>query len=153
MQQTSFRLMSKREKKIIFPGNLPTNTYVFLCVALLISTRNIYFCKEIIRLTIYSPLSLSRPRLFRITAYLEVKIWSLFKHENLTTGNKILCKRGEIAPNFSSFPQYFKYISDFRSQITYSFVKCGCSIYFSSILQMSRYEYLEAFQGVPWTSR
>ena len=30
-------------------------------------------------------------------AYLEVKIWSLFKHENLT-GNKILWKRGEIAP-------------------------------------------------------
>ena len=41
---------------------------------------------------------LSRPRLSRITAYLEVKIWSLFKHENLTTGNKILWKRGEIAP-------------------------------------------------------
>ena len=26
-------------------------------------------------------------------AYLEVKIWSLFKHENLTTGNKILCEK------------------------------------------------------------
>ena len=26
------------------------------------------------------------------------KIWSLFKHENLPTGNKILWKRGEIAP-------------------------------------------------------
>ena len=47
---------------------------------------------------IYSRLSLSRPRLSRITAYLEVKIWSLFKHENLTTGNKILWKRGEISP-------------------------------------------------------
>ena len=42
-------------------------------------------------------------------AYLEVKIWSLFKHVTLTTGNKILWKRGEIAP--------------------------GCSIYFSLILQ------------------
>ena len=52
---------------------------------------------------------------------------------------KILWKRGEIAPNFSSFPQYFQYISNFRSQITYSFVKCGCSIYFSSILQISKY--------------
>ena len=31
---------------------------------------------------------------------------------------------------FSSFPQYFQYISNFRSQFTYSFVKCGCSIYF-----------------------
>ena len=45
----------------------------------------------------YSRLSLSWPRLSWITAYLEVKIWSLFKHENLTTGNKILWKR-EIAP-------------------------------------------------------
>ena len=31
-------------------------------------------------------------------AYLEANIWSLLKHENLTTGNKILWKRGEIAP-------------------------------------------------------
>ena len=30
----------------------------------------------------------------------------------------------------SSFPQYFQYISNFRGQITYSFLKCGCSIYF-----------------------
>ena len=33
--------------------------------------------------------------------------------------------------NFSSFPQYFQYISDFRSQITYSFVKWCCLIYLS----------------------
>ena len=46
----------------------------------------------------YSRLSLSRPRLSRVTTYLEVKIWSLFKYENLTMGNKILWKRGEIAP-------------------------------------------------------
>ena len=31
--------------------------------------------------------------------------------------------------NFSSFPQYFQYISILRIQITYSFVKCGCLIY------------------------
>ena len=31
-------------------------------------------------------------------AYLEVKSWSLPKHENLTTGTKILWKRGEMAP-------------------------------------------------------
>ena len=79
----------------------------------------------------YSWLSLSRSRLSRITAYLEVKIWSLPKDENLATGNKILWKRS----NFSSFPQYFQYISNFKSRITYTFVKCGCSIYFSSILQ------------------
>ena len=41
-------------------------------------------------------------------------------------------KRGEIAPKeqFLLFPTLFYiYISNFRSQITYSFVKCGCSIY------------------------
>ena len=59
-------------------------------------------------------------RLSRITAYLEVKIWSPPKYENLITGNEIL----------SSFPQYFQYISKFKSPITYTFVKCGCSIYF-----------------------
>ena len=69
--------------------------------AFLMSTQNIYFLGEIK----YSQLSLSRPRLSRITAYLEVKIWSLFKHENLTIGNKILWKRGEIAP-----PQKSSYI-------------------------------------------
>ena len=46
----------------------------------------------------YSWLSLSRTRLSRIAAYLEVKIGSLLKHEHLTTGNKISWKRGEIAP-------------------------------------------------------
>ena len=35
-----------------------------------------------------------------------------------------------LRSNFSSFPQYFQYTSNFRSQITYSFVKCGCSVYF-----------------------
>ena len=88
----------------------------------------------------YSWLSLSRTRLSRIAAYLEVKIWSLPKHENLITGNKILWKRGErsnfssfpqyFRSNFSSFPQYFQHISNFKSPITYTFVKCGCSIYF-----------------------
>ena len=41
-------------------------------------------------------------------------------------------KRGEIAPKeqFLLFPTLFYiYISNFRSQITYSFVKYGCSIY------------------------
>ena len=46
----------------------------------------------------YRWLSLSRLRLSQMTAYLKVKIWSLLKHENLTTGNKILWKRREIAP-------------------------------------------------------
>ena len=46
----------------------------------------------------YTVDSLSRARLSRITAYLEVKILSQSEYENLTTCNKILWKRGEIAP-------------------------------------------------------
>ena len=42
----------------------------------------------------YSWLSLSRPRLSRITAYLEVKIWSLPINENLTTDGKY-CRKEE----------------------------------------------------------
>ena len=38
----------------------------------------------------YCRLSLSRIRLSRIAAYLEVKIWFLFLHGKLTTRNKIL---------------------------------------------------------------
>ena len=81
---------------------------------------------------LYSWLSLSRPRLSRITAYLEVKIWSLPIHENLTTDGKY-CRKEEkllLRSNFSSFPQYFQYISNFKSPITYQFVKCGWSNYF-----------------------
>ena len=54
--------------------------------------------------TNYSRLSLSRLRLSRITAYLEEKIWSLFKHRSLTSGNKILWLRGKIAPQEQFFP-------------------------------------------------
>ena len=45
-------------------------------------------------------------------------------HRNLTTGNKIFWKKGEIALKEQQC------ISNFRNQVTYSFVKCGCSIYF-----------------------
>ena len=49
----------------------------------------------------YSQTSLSRTRLFRITAYLELKIWPLFYYETMTTGNKIMWKRGgAISPLF-----------------------------------------------------
>ena len=80
---------------------------------------------------------LSRPHLSRITAYLEAKILSLLKHENLTIGKKYPGKEEKLLlrSDFSSFPQYFQYISKSRSQITYTFVECGCLIYFSSILQ------------------
>ena len=72
--------------------------------------------------TEYSQTSLSRTHLFRITAF-EVKIWSLFEHETMKTGNKIMRKRGEIAPKeqFLLFSTLFCiYISNFRSQITNS---------------------------------
>ena len=51
-----------------------------------------------------------------------------------------------------ALPGLFSYLF-FRSQITYSFVKCG--LFFSSIPQsdMSRLEYLEVFQRVPLTLR
>ena len=54
----------------------------------------------------YSRLSLSRLLLSRITAYLEEKIWSLFKHRNVTSGNKILRIWGEIflQEQFLPFP-------------------------------------------------
>ena len=32
--------------------------------------------------------------------------------------------------NFSCFPQYFQYIFNFKSPITYVFVNCGCANYF-----------------------
>ena len=62
-------------------------------------------------------------------------------------------KRGEIAPKeqfllFSTL--FFIYISNFRSQITHSIVKCDCSMggCFPHSLNsdMSRYGYLEVFQ-------
>ena len=66
------------------------------------------------------------------TAYLEVKIWSLPKHENLTTGKKYCGKEEKLLlrSNFSSFPQYFQIISNFKGPITYILVTCGCSNYF-----------------------
>ena len=61
-----------------------------------------------------------------------------------------------LKSNFSSFPQYFQYVSNFKSQVTYSFVKCGYSIYcFPHFCNsdISRYGYLKVFQRVPWNSR
>ena len=79
----------------------------------------------------YSRLALSRLRLSRITAYLEEKIWSLFLHRNLKSGNKILWIRGKNAPQeqFLPFSTIFStYISNLRSQITCSLMKFGCLI-------------------------
>ena len=63
-----------------------------------------------------------------------MKIWSLPKHENLTTGKKILWKRGEIAPKegaiSSLFPQYFSISLTSKESNYIYFAKCGCSNYF-----------------------
>ena len=89
-------------------------------------------CKVNGNLFRYSRLSLSRLRLSQITAYLEEKIWSFFRHRFLTSGNKILWIRGEIAPieeQFLQFSTIFSiYIFHSRSLITHSFVKFSCAI-------------------------
>ena len=80
---------------------------------------------------IYSRLSLSRLRLSRLIGYLEEKIWSFFKRRNLTSGNKILWIRGEIAhkEQFLPFSTILSvYIFNKRSLIIYSFMKFGCAI-------------------------
>ena len=87
----------------------------------------------------YSRLSLSRLRYSRITAYLEEKFWPLFKHRNLTSGNKILWIRGKIAPQeqFLPFPRIFSiYISNYRSLITIHLRILVVRFVFSSILKI-----------------
>ena len=129
------------------------NPWTQLCLPFLYTLRP--FCKGVFSKRNYSQLSLSQLHLSRITAYLKVKIWSLFKHENLTTGNNTLWKRGETALKgqlflFSTFSIYL-----FKSQISPSFVKCGVDLFFAKFCKsdVSRYGYLEVFQRVPWTSR
>ena len=104
--------------------------YPLLSVAMLMPvTSKLILTSPILKLklhhlskTNYSWLSLSQTRLSRITAYLDMKIWSLPKHEHLTTGKKY-CRKEEkllLRSNFSSFPQYFQYISNFKNLITYT---------------------------------
>ena len=57
-----------------------------------------------------------------------MKIWSLPKHEHLTTGKKKYCGKEKLLLS-SSFHNIFN-ISLTSSPITYIFVKCGCSNYF-----------------------
>ena len=90
-------------------------------------------------LLIYSWLSLSRPRLSRMTAYLKVKILSLPKHENVTTSKKILWKRGEIAPKeqFLHFSTIFFDISlTSRVQLHINLLNVIVGIIFSFILKI-----------------
>ena len=81
----------------------------------------------------YSWLSLSRPRLSRITACLDVKIWSLLKHENLTTGKRNIVEKRE---QFLLFPQYFQYIQILSVQPHIYLLNVVVWIMFSSILQI-----------------
>ena len=106
----------------------------------------------------YSRLSLSRTRLSRITAYLEVKIWSLFNTEIYQQTTKYCGKEDKLLlrSNFSPFPQYFQYISNLRVKLHIHSVKGGCSINcFPQFRKsdMSKYGYLEVFHRVPWSSR
>ena len=65
----------------------------------------IYFGSKKIQSTLVISTSvISNNCLSRITAYLEEKIWSLFLHQNLKSGYKILWKRGEIAPREQFLP-------------------------------------------------
>ena len=70
------------------------------------------------------------------------------KHENLPAGEKYCGKEEQfrLRSNFSLL-QYFHYISNFKSPITYEFFKCGCLNYFPQFCKsdMSRYGYLEVF--------
>ena len=66
-----------------------------------------------------------------------MKIWSLPKHENLTTSKKY-CGNEEqllLRSNFPSFPQYFQYISNFKSPIHIYLLNVVNRIIFSWTLQ------------------
>ena len=61
-----------------------------------------------------------------------------------------------LRSNFSSFPQYFQYISNLGVKLHIHSVKGGCSINcFPQFRKsdMSKYGYLEVFHRVPWSSR
>ena len=69
----------------------------------------------------------------------------------MTIGNKIMWKRGEIAPksNFSSFPHYFIYIfltSGVKLHIHLLNVVVQFIVFLTLNSDMSRYGYLEVFQ-------
>ena len=83
----------------------------------------------------YSWLSLSRPRLPQITAYLEGKIWSLPKHENRTTGKKYCGKEEKwaISPLFHNI---FNISLTSRVQLHIYLLNVVNRIIFSSILQI-----------------
>ena len=98
------------------------------------------------------------PRYLELT-YFELTLISKWKSGpcfNMKLWQQVtkLCGKEEQFLLFSTL--FYIYFSNFRSQITYSFVKCGCSIYcfpHSLNSDMSKYGYLEVFQWVHWNSR
>ena len=106
-----------------------------LCFWAEVRKNNVYPCKPqfIIGLIVqYSWLSLSRPRLSRITAYLEVKIWSLPKHENLTTCKKYCGKEEKLL----LFQNIFNISLVSRVQLHIYLINVVNRFIFSSILQI-----------------
>ena len=72
---------------------------------------------------------------------------NLFNNHILIVAPVTFAPAGAMTPSADFL--FYIYISNFRSQIRYSFIKCGCSIYcfpHSLNSDMSRYGYLEVFQ-------
>ena len=81
---------------------------------------------------IFYPVQVQSTRYLDFT-YLEMKIWSLFVHENLTTGNKIFWKKTwEIATE----EQFLLLSTILQESITYSFEMWLFELFFSSLLQV-----------------
>ena len=72
---------------------------------------------------------------------------NLFNNHVLIVAPVTFAPAGAMTPSAEFL--FYIYISNFRRQITYSFVKFGCSIYcfpHSLNSDMSKYRYLEVFQ-------
>ena len=123
-----------------------TTVLLLLLYGRILNRRSILIC---------SWLSLSRLRLSQITAYLEVKIWSLFLHGNLTTGNKILWKREEIAQGAISplFHNIFNKAPITGVELHIHLWNVVVLLFFPHFCKsdISSYSYLEVFKRVPWT--
>ena len=70
--------------------------------------------------------------LVKLTTLWTTGPWSLFYYGTLTTGNKMLWKRGDIAPKEQGL--LFNTSLTSRVKLHIHLWKCACSIYFSSIL-------------------
>ena len=84
----------------------------------------------------YSWLSLSRPHLSRITTYIEVKIWSLPKHVNLTTGKKYCGKEEKLFLIALLFHNIFNLSLTSRVKLHIYLLNVVVRIIFSLIMQI-----------------